>query len=141
MGPCRALSLHQTPATHLPTPPPQPSQLTQNEKSQTIEDGTHESQDVEEKGQLRERVKVGRASRVLPRLGTYPAMALLPPRGREVEVGSQEGGGLRGTLRESTRSSTRRKCRSCVAATTTREAICWDRRSVCSRVRVRSTSR
>lgn len=61
-----------------PPCPPQPSQLTQNEKSQTVEDGTHEGQDVEEKGQLRVRARVSRAYRVHPRLGTHTAMALLP---------------------------------------------------------------
>lgn len=54
--------------THLLTQPPQPSQLTQNEKSQTIEDGTHEGQDVEEKGQLGVRVRVSRAYRALSTL-------------------------------------------------------------------------
>lgn len=59
------------PSTPWPTSLPSPlrtSQLTQNEKSQTIEDGTHEGQDVEEKGQLGVRVRVSRAYKALPRL-------------------------------------------------------------------------
>lgn len=54
------------PDSKSPPCPSQPSQLTQNEKRQTIEDGTHEGQDVEEEGQLGVKVRVSRAHREFP---------------------------------------------------------------------------
>lgn len=68
----------QAPSAYLPTLPSTAFPATQNEKSQTVEDGTHEGQDVEEKGQLRVRARVSRAYRVHPRLGTHSNGSLLP---------------------------------------------------------------
>jgi hypothetical protein len=57
--------LHQAPKPTSPLRLPQPSQLTQNEKSQAIEDGTHKGQDVEEEGQLGVKVRVSGGLQVL----------------------------------------------------------------------------